>query len=269
MRINGKTRVVVILGDPVSHSLSPLMHNAAFVSLGLNAVNVPWSTPPNALPYVLRSCEATGIAGNITVPHKIAASQLVVRKTEVAKRIDAINTFWVDESRLMGDNTDVPGVTSALERLGASGVWLLAGTGGSARAVAAAAHGLSARLLIKSRKPLRARDFVTWCKSIGVDAGVDDGSQVGTAINATPLGMNVDDAHPIPLDRIEGCESALDLVYGAGETNWCRECRNLGMRASDGRVVLVEQGALALERIFPGVAAPREVMRGVVDMSLT
>lgn len=269
MRIQGSTKVVAVIGDPVSHSLSPLMHNTAFAVLGLDAVYVAWPTTPGALPHVLRAFEATSVAGNITVPHKIAASQLIVRKSDIAKQLDAINTFWADGSRLVGDNTDVAGIAHGLEQVDAEGPWLLAGTGGSARAVVGAAASAGVRLLIRSRQAMRARDFVDWCKSLGVDARVDDGRSVGTAINTTPLGMNVDDAHPIPAGRLDGCRAVLDLVYRPGETLWCRDCRARGMRAIDGRVVLVEQGAQALERFFPGVEAPRQAMRGVVEGALS
>ncbi len=244
------------------------MQNAAMTVLGLDAVYAALPTPAAALPHALRAFAATHLAGNISVPHKVAAAGLIVRKSDIANRLNAVNTFWSDGDRLVGDNTDVGGILYALENVDADGPWLMAGTGGSARAVAAAAAQASVKLLVKSRAAHRARDFVAWAKSLGVNARLDDGSQIGTAINATPMGMGMADGNPIPMERLDGCRAAVDLVYKPGETGWCRACRDHGISAIDGRVMLVEQGALSLERFFPGVQAPREVMKGVVEAAL-
>jgi len=268
IRISGNTRVLVVIGDPIQHSLSPSMHNAAITALGLDAVYVPLRTTAVALPHVMRAFEASGVGGNITVPHKVAAASLIVRVTDTAKQLGALNTFWRDGDRLVGDNTDVAGILDALARLDAPGPWLIAGTGGSARAVAAAARETSTTLLVRSREMNRARDFVSWAKALRVHAQVDDGSQVGTAINTTPLGLRSGDEDPFPVERLDGCLAALDLVYAAGGTRWCQTCRSLGMRASDGRVVLVGQGVGAFERFFPDTKAPRAVMEGVIEQCL-
>ncbi len=244
------------------------MHNAAIRALGLDAVYVALQPDAGSIPHVIRAFEALGIAGNVTVPHKVAVANLLIRLTPVAKELGAVNTFWPEGGRLLGDNTDVPGLLDALDRLDAEGPWLVIGTGGAARAVAAGARERGVRLKVLSRGADRAEAFVEWAGSLGVDAEVDDGAAVGTAINATPLGLQPDDALPAPAARLDGCRAALDLVYAPGETQWVRKNRKRGIRASDGRTMLVAQGARAFERFFPNTVAPREVMAAAVERAL-
>jgi shikimate dehydrogenase len=262
------SRVLAVVGDPVRHSLSPAMYNAAIAALGLDAVYVAVGTDAVALPHVIRAFEAVGIAGNVTVPHKVAVAQLLIRLTGAAQELGAVNTFYPEGGRLVGDNTDVAGLLAALEPLEPAGPWLVAGTGGSARAVAAAAKAHGVRLLVRSRDPARAASFAGWARELGVDAHPDTGEAAATAINATPLGLKPGDPPPFPFERLDGCAIAFDLVYGPGETAWVRAARGLGLKAADGRVMLVAQGAFALERFFPGVQAPGEVMAAAVRRGL-
>src|SRR6185436_2109201 len=192
------------------------MHNAAIHALGLDAVYVAVHADHAAIPHVVRAFEAVGIAGNVTVPHKVTVAQLLIRLTPVAKELGAVNTFWLESGRLAGDNTDVAGFLDAIERVDGTGPWLLAGTGGAARAVAAGARARGVTLCVVSRDPARARDFVAWARALGADALVDDGRTVHTAINATPLGLKAQDALPFPDDRLAGSRAALDLVYAPG-----------------------------------------------------
>jgi shikimate dehydrogenase len=215
---------------------------------------------------------ATGGAGNITRPHKEAVERSVARKTDVCARVGACNTFWADDGVLVGDNTDVHGVTAALDKLGASHKgerWLVAGTGGSARATAVAAADRGAKLFVRSRDTGRAKAFAKWASGIGADATVADGPvEVDVAINATPLGLVGHDPLPLDVNHIPGVQRALDLVYAPGETRWVHTLRERGIVAADGREMLVQQGAAAFERFFPGVDAPVEVMRAAVVRAL-
>ncbi len=268
MPISATSRLLVVLGDPVAHSLSPAMQNAAINAVGLDAVYLALHVEAGALPHVIRAFEAVGVAGNATVPHKMAIAQLLIRLTPLAKELEAANTFWPDGGRLVGDNTDVAGTLDALERLDAEGPWLLLGTGGAARAVAAAARERGIPLLVRSRSPDRAQTFCQWAQGLGVEARVDDGAAVATVINATPLGLAPGDPVPVPDERMAGARAALDLVYAPGETVWIRRWRERGLRAADGRTMLVAQGARAFERFFPDETAPREIMAAAVNRAL-
>jgi len=271
LRVRGTSRVLAILGDPVAHSISPEMQNAAIAGLGLNAVYVAFRVPAEGLAAALGTCAALGIAGNVTVPHKANAVAAIPTLSPLAGRLGAMNTFWVEDGELHGDNTDVAGLRDVLRDLDAPAPWLLCGTGGSARAVVAVAGAMGIPVLVRSRSAERGTAFCDWAR--GFDAGLtiapDNGGDVGTAINATPLGLRSDDPEPVPPDRLDGARAALDLVYQPGETRWVRACRNRGLAAVDGRELLLAQGVHAFERFFPGQRAPRELMRAAVRRALS
>ena len=272
MEISAKTRLLTVIGDPVAHSLSPAMHNAAFRALGLDAVYVALRVAPESLPAFLAMQVATQGAGNVTVPHKEAVERSVARKTDVCARVGACNTFWTDGGEMIGDNTDVYGVGAALAKIGADRKgerWLVVGTGGSARATAVTAADRGVTLCVRSRDGERAKAFAAWASGIGVPTTVATGPvEVDVAINATPLGLAGHDPLPVDVNHIPGVQRALDLVYAPGETRWVRALRERGIEAADGREMLVQQGAAAFERFFPGTAAPTEVMRAAVQRAL-
>ena len=272
MEISAKTRLLTVIGDPVAHSLSPAMQNAACRALGLDAVYIALQVPPASLPAVLAMQAAIGGAGNVTVPHKEAVERSVARKTDVCARVGACNTFWTEDGGLVGDNTDVFGVAAALDQLGAAQHgerWLVVGTGGSARATAVTAADRGAKLFVRSRDASRARAFAQWATGMGVATTVANGPiEVDVAINATPLGLAGHDPLPIDVNHIPGVQRALDLVYAPGETRWVHALRERGIEARDGREMLVQQGAAAFERFFPGSDAPTEVMRAAVQRAL-
>jgi len=143
------------------------------------------------------------------------------------------------------------------------------GTGGSARATAVAAADRGVKLFVRSRDAGRAKAFAQWATTIGGDATTADGPvEIDVAINATPLGLAGHDPLPVDLNHIPGVQRALDLVYAPGETRWVHVLRERGIVAADGREMLVQQGAAAFERFFPGTAAPTEVMRAAVQRAL-
>src|SRR5256885_16591063 len=154
VEISASTRLLGVIGEPIAHSLSPTMYNAAFRALGLDAVYVALPTPAAALSSLLSALASVGAAGNVTVPHKEAVERCCARKTDLCARVGACNTFWTEHGQLVGDNTDVPGVLAALRALGGDGAgrWLAAGPGGPARGAAAAAP----QAMSRSYRPPRA-----------------------------------------------------------------------------------------------------------------
>ena len=265
--IDGATCVFAILGNPVAHSLSPAMHNAAFKALGLRAVYVPMSCSRDDVTPLIQALRRSGGGGNVTVPYKEAAARAVDAGSELVGIMDACNTFWGENGGSAGDNTDVHGVLQALRELQAPRApWLIAGTGGGARAAVIAAGACKAGVAVMSRDERRRGEFENWISTRGVSLVAP--ADCGVVINATPLGLRDEDPLPIALDAAPRAEVALDMVYAAGETRWVRSIRSRVRRAGDGRVMLVAQGAASFERWFPDRHAPVEIMRAAVNAAL-
>ncbi len=265
--IGGATRVFAILGDPVAHSLSPAMQNAAFLALGLPATYVPLRCNAADLPPLLGALVRAGGGGNVTVPHKELAAASVDRCLEQAQLLGVCNTFWGEAGKSVGDNTDVVGVCHALDRLEPpDGPWLILGTGGGARAAVGAARLRGAKVAVVSRAADRQEAFGRWAASLGVS--VVPAEECRLLIKATPVGLNDGDPVAPAPSLAPRAEAALDMVYAQGETRWVRAMRAAGLRAADGRDMLVSQGAAAFERWFPDERAPAEVMRAAVDAAL-
>ena len=263
-----RTRLFVLLGRPVGHSLSPAMQNAAFQALGLDAVYAALDCREEDVPAFARTLAAGGGGGNATVPHKGTLATALARPAPRVARLGSANVFWGDDGELAGDSTDVDGVLEALKALEAytASTWLVIGTGGSARAVVGAAIERGARVAVSSRTAERALEFSGWAKGLGAELGLLAEAEV--VINATPLGLQDHSPLPIALEMVPRAKWALDLVYRRGGTEWLRHCRSRGLRAADGREMLVAQGAASLERWFPKARAPREVMRAAVARAL-
>ncbi|MGH7659002.1 MAG: shikimate dehydrogenase family protein, partial [Gemmatimonadales bacterium] len=248
--IGGSTRVFAILGQPVSHSLSPAMHNAAFRALGLDAVYVaiPCETPQVA--PLMRTLAAAQGGGNVTAPHKEAARRAADRESDMVSRADACNTFFGRGGALHAENTDVVGVAASLSMLESpsSGVLIL-GTGGAARAATLAAIARSCSVAVRSRSDERRAAFERWVESQGGEVAVE--RECRSVVNATPLGHGADDPLPAEPAGLPPVEVVIDLIYRKGETPWVRAMRARGARAADGRIMLISQGAAAFNCWFP------------------
>jgi len=274
MRIRGSTRLLAVVGDPVAHSLSPRLHNAAIAVLGLDAVYVALRTCADTLELVARGVLATGGAFNVTVPHKRSVLPLLDEVSDVVRRTGACNVVWGGLRGIAGDNTDVGAVRQEATRLVAGRPVhraLVIGTGGSARAAAVAlSDGWPGCVVeVLSRDARRSRDFVAWAEGAGVAAEPAGEGAVDLVVNATPLGLSGSD--PMPLDepglRRRGALAVLDLVYVRHRTRFVQAARAAGMAAEDGRGVLIAQGAASFRRFFD-VAPPLEVMRAAVEGAL-
>jgi shikimate dehydrogenase len=258
----------VLLGHPVAHSLSPRFQNAALRRADIPLVYEALDVPPAALERVLADLRASGAAGNVTIPHKEAVAAQCDQLTAVAGRARAVNTFWCDDARLIGDNTDVGGfelvALGMLDGSTAAGdisVALLGAGGAAAAVLTAVERWPGARARVFSRSADRTRRLCARFAGLAEPAETA-GDAVRSAtlvVNATPIGLS-DDAMPVDPALLERHTAAIDLVYRRGGTPWTRAVARRGLRAVDGMAVLIEQGALAFERWF-GRPPDRVVMR--------
>jgi len=258
---------LVLLGHPVAHSRSPQMHNAAFAAAGIRAHYEALDVEPDHFDSTLRDLVHHRAAGNVTIPHKERMYAACATLSPIARRVGAVNTWWVDDSgALSGDNTDVGGVHDAVRRLfdvaaiPPNLIVGLLGAGGAAAAVVAAVESWpSATVRVYNRTGARARAL---CERFGAFAqSTDDARALADAdllVNATSIGMR-DDATPFDVATLHDGARVLDLVYRRGGTPLVRAARARGLAANDGLAMLVEQAALAFERWF-GIAPDRPTM---------
>jgi shikimate dehydrogenase len=260
---------LVLLGHPVSHSLSPVFQNAALRAAGIPATYEACDVAPSDLATVLGVLVREGAAGNVTTPHKVAAASACAHLTPVARKVGAVNTFWTENGALVGDNTDVQGFHNAVVHLrGAApshATIALLGAGGAAAAVLAAVGAwdhCTAR--VWNRTPERTRAVCARFPGVAIPAETPAAATAGAAlvVHATTVGLG-DDAIPIDPACLPATSDVMDLVYRRGETAWVRQARARGLRAVDGLPMLIEQGALAFERWF-GEAPDRAAMWAAV-----
>jgi len=276
-RIRGSTRVVAILGDPVEHSRSPAMHNAAFEALGLDFVYVALRVRRADLGQAIAGVRALGIAGlNVTVPHKEAIIPFLDRLSPEARAIGAVNTVVRRGSRLEGHNTDAEGFLRAVRALGfrpRGRRAVVVGAGGSARAVAYALieAGIS-RLTILNRHPARAAALAERiaARSATIEVGplsfAQDAARIGEAdliVNCTSLGLDGKTSPAILLSATARHCVVYDLAYGARPTPLVQSARRHRRRSSDGTGMLLEQAALAF-RLWTNRRPPLDVMRAAL-----
>jgi shikimate dehydrogenase len=256
---------LVLLGHPVSHSLSPLFQNAALQDAGIPLVYEAIDVLPDALDESLRVLVAVRGAGNVTLPHKEAVWAWCTNRSPVATRVGAVNTFWTEDGRLVGDNTDVGGFDAAIHRAfgtPADGlrVAVLGAGGGAAAVLAAVERWPAATAVIASRNRSRA---VSLAERFRRNTTVADSYEscvrgAGLVVNATPIGLR-DDTMPVDPALLDPDAKVFDLVYRRTSTPWVVRARARGLPAEDGLRMLVEQGALAFHRWF-GIDPDRDVM---------
>ncbi len=256
---------LVLLGQPVAHSLSPTFQNAALSAAGIPLQYEALDVAPADLVSMLGLLRDARAAGNVTAPHKEAVFAWCSRRTPIAERVGAVNNFWTENEQLIGDNTDVGGFDAAVERLlGGPPAGLrvgLLGAGGAAAAVCAAVERWAdSEIVIHARTPERAEQLAARFSSIAtaVQSEMHAVEGVSLLVNATPLGLD-GGLMPVAPGMIPDATAVLDLTYRKGRTPWIKSCRSRGLRADDGLPMLIEQGALAFERWF-GQAPDREVM---------
>ena len=276
MEISGRTRVVGLFGDPVAHSLSPRMQNAAIRASAIDAVYVPFHVTSADLGGAVDSIRRLGLLGaNLTIPHKEAALALVDELEDEARLIGSINTIVNRDNRLVGCNTDRNGLLAALQSdlgLALPGLRvLLLGAGGAARAAAAAAAqggadwvGIANRTFDKAVRLVEDVSVLgqgTRFAALVLDEGLAGRlpTRVDLLINATSIGL--DGGEPVfPVgDCVQAAGAVFDMVYGPGPTPVIEAAHAAGLRAADGLGMLAAQGEAGF-RLWFGRPAPAGIM---------
>ncbi|MGB9876853.1 MAG: shikimate dehydrogenase [bacterium] len=273
--INATTKVVGVIGYPITHSLSPQMHNAAFTYLGLNYVYVAWEVIPERLKLAMDGMRGLGIIGmNVTIPHKERVGEYLDELSEESVMVGAVNTVHNLNGRLIGYNTDVEGFKRALGEDVRGKKAVILGAGGAGKAVAYALLSSGASCIVLNRTVEKARELVERYKKLGEIEGVAltpsnlreamRGAEI--LINATSIGMQG--------EEIEGIEDVLhrnllvmDLVYNPRETPLLRLARERKARVVEGWKMLLHQGAISFE-IWTREKAPLEVMESILQKML-
>jgi shikimate dehydrogenase len=260
-------RAFGVLGDPVAHSRSPAMHDAAFAVLGLPHRYFAFHVPPAALPAALAGARALGLGGlNLTVPHKQAAVALVDVLAPEAARIGAINTVCREGARLVGRNTDGVGFLAGLRELPGSGptTAVVLGSGGAARAVVdALVHEARAEVVWVGRDPA-ALPSGPW-RPASYQALPQLLAGADLLVNATTVGMKGGPLAfpvPVPIERLPAGARVVDLVYPAPAAGLVAAATGRGLPAQDGRPMLLWQGVRALEE-WLAMSVPPDVVQAM------
>jgi shikimate dehydrogenase len=272
-QITGKTKLLGVIGDPIEHSLSPIMHNAAIETMGLDFVYVPFRV--RDLKTAIAGFAAIDLQGfSITIPHKQAIIPLLSEITDAAKAIGAVNTVWQGKSGWIGTNTDITGFLAPL-RSHSPSVAVVLGNGGAARAVVAGCAELGcAEIHVVGRSKLQEFQAAWNLSALKVhtwDQLSDLLPHADLIVNTTPIGMspNFDDS-PISDHQAELIQEnaiAYDLIYVPNPTRFLKQAQQQGATAIDGLEMLVQQGAAALE-IWTQQDVPVEVMRRALQSHL-
>lgn len=271
-----------LVGYPVGHSLSPRLHTAALQACGVEGDYSLFPIPPDDhqslqdLLILVRSGEIHGL--NVTIPHKQTVIQYLDELTPTAKSIGAVNTIYLRDSKLIGDNTDAPALLLDLKKFLATeerrhrGLDVLVfGAGGAARAVVYALLNVGWDVNIAARRPEQAEQLATFFRQHEIqitnyDLSNIDLSNLFLIVNTTPLGMTPNtDQSPWPENLPFPSHAAIyDLVYNPRETKLVRDACSQGLSAATGLGMLVEQAALSFE-IWTGYKPSREAMFDAVS----
>ncbi|MHB1460276.1 MAG: shikimate dehydrogenase [Armatimonadota bacterium] len=279
MQIDGRTKIIGVMGWPVEHTLSPAMQNAALEEMGLNWVYIPMPVNPDHLGDAVAGMRAINSPGwNLTIPHKLNIIPLLDVVMPEALAVGAVNTVVRRDGRLVGYNTDIAGFRRSAEKEGfrPSGgePVLVAGSGGVARAIAYALSHAGCDLTVVSRNLQKTAQM---CAEIGITANVIEyhDEQVPyimqrsqLLVNATSLGMGAqaDCSLPLPLEMLNKGALVFDTVYSPAETKLMTQARLLGYPTCNGLGMLLMQGAAALE-LWTQRDVPIESMNNAIQQA--
>ncbi len=277
MVISGKTRLCGIIGDPIEHSMSPAMHNAAFKELGIDYVYLPFRVKKEDVGKAIAGMRALNIKGlNVTIPHKVAVLQFLDKLDPLAEKIGAVNTIVNDDGVLSGYNTDAAGFLQALLEKGFEPErkrTVILGAGGASRAVSFILADRGAQLVILNRRleldwAIELASRISQIFGKKVDALELNRENMARAldkadilVNATSVGMSPDtDQTPVNIELLRPDLVVYDIVYNPIKTKLLREAETAGAKTIPGVDMLVWQGVLAFEK-WTGQKAPVELMK--------
>jgi shikimate dehydrogenase len=289
--LSAHTKVVGVIGDPVAHSLSPTLHNAAFEAVGLDWVYVAFPVPRGRGAAAVAAVSALGLVGlNVTMPHKEDVAAACDELTPDASALRSVNTVAASPGgRTLGDSTDGPGF---LDAIAADGIEvcgqpvLVLGAGGAARAVVLALGRAGATVTVAARRPEAAEAASALAPGgaavpLGALAAGAPSARTGTAssvhpidpaafaviVNATPLGMSGGDPLPVDPEALHGQQAVVDLVYHPADTPLLTAARAQGAQAVNGLGMLLHQAARSFT-LWTGQPAPIDAMRAAVTAAL-
>jgi len=285
MKITGHTQVVGVIGDPITHTRSPAMHNAAFAALGLDWVYVPFHVRPANLADAIRGFRAAGVRGvNATIPHKEPLVSLVDALSAEAEFVGAVNTLVFErDGTIFGDNTDARGFLAALVEGGLplprNERVVVLGAGGAARAVVAALVSAGVKEIVVANRTRERAQRLT--EEIRTRTGVESRAvpldnetlapilrESALLVNTTSAGMTGNESLTLRGDLLYPPLAVYDVIYSPPETPLLKAAAANGCRVLNGVGMLVHQGVIAFER-WTGVAPPVEVMRSALMSSLS
>jgi len=275
--VGGATKVVGVIGDPIEHSLSPRMHNAAFENLGLDYIYLALRVLEKDLKNAVKGAKAFNLKGfNVTIPHKVSIIKFLDEIDLTARKIGAVNTVVNEDGKLLGYNTDGLGALEALREEGVDPEGkkiVVIGAGGASRAITFQLASICSKLLILNRTRIRAVKLAGELTNIGfevegrgltlksLESGLNDSNIL---INTSSVGMypNVTES-PVPKEFLRKDLVVFDIVYSPLETSLLRYARSVGAKSINGVGMLVNQGAVGF-KMWTGYEAPRDIMRRAV-----
>ena len=280
--ISGRTSVCGVIGDPIEHTMSPAMLNAAFAERNLDYWYIPFKVKKENLRQAIDGMRGLNIRGlNVTIPHKVAVIPFLDNLDPLAEKIGAVNTIINDGGVLTGYNTDASGFLQVLLERGIQPKGkeiVILGAGGASRAVSFALAEREARLVVLNRRLERAEELAdrlssAFSREIEALELVEENLDVvlrsaDILVNTTSIGMspNVDES-PVVSTLLRPGLAVYDIVYNPIETRLLREARSAGARTISGIDMLAWQGALAFEK-WTGQVAPVDLMRRVAIAAL-
>lgn len=278
VHVNGETKVLGIIGFPVSHSLSPVIHNAVISKLKLNYIYVPFEVKPENLKFAVRGLFSSGVVGlNVTLPHKVDVLNFVDEIDESAKFAGSANTLILEGNRIKAYNTDAEGFLMSLREKGVEVEGkraLIFGAGGAGRAIVyALVKGGAFEITLVNRDLKKAEEVAKNFSKVRVEEfdlnKIEEKhiSEHDIIINATSMGMKGKNPLLINFKNVKKNAVVCDIVYTPLKTEFLKNAEKRGLKIVSGDGMLLYQGALSF-RLWTGIAPPLNLMRSALSRAL-